>query len=479
MTDILFTHSYFYRFDEKQWRNRQPYPPYGTLYAAAVMRDLGFRVALFDTNLKKSAAEIAPVLAEKQPRYLVIYDDGFNYLTKMCLTKMREAAFELIRLGKKSGCVVLVCSSDSTDHFEKYLERGADFVMHGEGEITLRELVLKLEAGETEFAGLPGISFLNAEKRAVKNAPRAVETALDSLPDPAWDLVEMADYQSIWCENHSFFSLNMATTRGCPYKCNWCAKPIYGNRYHTRSPERVVSEIELLTKKYGADHFWMADDIFGLKPGWVQKFRDDLRRRGLKIRFKIQSRVDLLLKEDTIQALVEAGLEEVWVGAESGSQRILDAMDKGTEVAEIAEATRLLKKNGVRVCFFLQFGYLGETRDDINLTLEMVNDLMPDDIGVSVSYPLPGTGFYEKVRSQLGEKQNWADSNDLALLYEATFSQAFYRRLHRLVHHKFRKKQGLGEWRKLLRFQKADLRRAVRVLYYWPAEKWDAWRLGN
>ncbi len=317
MSKILFTHSYFYRFDEKQWKTAQPYPPYGTMYAAAFMRSSGFEVELFDTCLRKSADEILPVLEVFNPQYLVIYDDGFNYLTKMCLTRMREAAFQMAKWGKAHGCTVIVNSSDSSDHYAEYLTQGADFVILGEGEITLRELILSIEAGASDFSNIPGIAFANAapEFPAIKTTPRPVLNDLDSLPDPAWDLVDMEAYRDIWMRAHGYFALNLATTRGCPYKCNWCAKPIYGNRYNSRSPERVVAEIEHLIHHYGVQHFWMADDIFGLKPGWVQRFRELVLEKNLKFSYKIQSRVDLLLKEDTIDALVASGLKQVWVGA--------------------------------------------------------------------------------------------------------------------------------------------------------------------
>ena len=463
---ILFTHSYFYRFDAKQWRNQQPYPPYGTLMAAAVMRECGFEVGLFDTALETSAANIIPLIEQKRPKYLVIYDDGFNYLTKMCLTRMREAAFEMARYGKKYGCTVIVNSSDSTDHSEQYFQAGADFVLLGEGEAALRELIIKLESG----AALPLLS---------STLRHPVITDLDSLPDAAWDLVNMEAYRRIWEKAHGYFSLNMATTRGCPYKCNWCAKPIYGNRYNARSPQRVAAEIEMLVTRYGVQHFWMADDIFGLKPGWVQSFRDIVQAKKLHFKYKIQSRVDLLLKEDTIDALVASGLEQVWVGAESGSQRILDAMDKGTKVEEIGQATRLLKQKGVQVCFFLQFGYLGETQEDIDATLAMVEALKPYDIGISVSYPLPGTKFYEMVRASLGEKQNWTVSDDLSMMYRATFSPAYYRRLHRLTHKRFRLQQGREQWQLWLKTGQGNLKRMLLTLYYAPAAQVDGWRLGR
>ncbi|GAB4489883.1 MAG: radical SAM protein [Saprospiraceae bacterium] len=488
MSKILFTHSYFYRFDPKQWKAAQPYPPYGTISAAAVMRACGFEVQLFDTALRKSPAELLPVLKKERPHYLVIYDDGFNYLTKMCLTRMREAAFEMAKMGKAAGCTVIVSSSDSTDHYEEYLRQGADFVILGEGEATLRELIGKLEIGnwkldgeeQTDFSKIPGIAYsLNksTNNQITKTTSRPVLHDLDSLPDPAWDLVDIESYKQIWLRHHGYFSLNLATTRGCPFKCNWCAKPIYGNRYNSRSPERVASEIQMLIEKFGARHFWMADDIFGLKPGWVQRFRDLVLEKNLKFEYKIQSRVDLLLKEDTIDALAASGLRQVWVGAESGSQKILDAMDKGTRVEEIREATKLLKKKGIEVCFFLQFGYLGETKADIEATLDLVEELMPDDIGISVSYPLPGTKFHEKVKNLLGEKQNWTVSDDLAMMYPATYSPEFYRRLHRLMHKRFRLRQGSAELQKFFSTGQANFRRALKTLYYFPAAALDNWRL--
>ena len=477
MAQLLFSHSYFYPFDQKQWKAAQPYPPYGTIYAASVMRECGYAVDLYDTNLRDHIDDLQATLERLQPRFFIIYDDGFNYLTKMCLTRMREAAFSMAQKARQFGCQVIVCSSDSTDHFEQYLTESIDYVILGEGEITLRELITSLDANpDADPANITGIAY-RKDNQVLKTTPRPVSTDLDALPDPAWDRVDVEAYRAIWMKKHGHFSLNIATTRGCPYKCNWCAKPIYGNRYNTRSPERVAAEIAMLKAQYKVDYFWMSDDIFGLQPRWVQAFRDEVQRLQLSFGYKIQSRVDLLLKEDNIDALVASGLKQVWVGAESGSQKILDAMDKGTQVEEIQQATAVLKKKGVEVCFFLQFGYLGENQEDIDMTLEMVETLLPHDIGISVSYPLPGTKFYEKVKSLLGDKQNWTDSNDLDMMYPATFKPAYYRRLHRLVHKRFRLKQGLAAIRALSRLKPANLRRAILTAYYLPAAWVDAMRL--
>lgn len=428
MSRLLFSHSYFYRFDPKQWRAQQPYPPLATIQAAAYMRNAGHEVFLFDTNLKKSPAEVTEVLDRIKPDYFVIYDDGFNYLTKMCLTNMRDAAVTMAQEAKKRGCTVIINSSDSSDRYEYYLKNGVDYVVRGEGEETLRALIEK-------NGPVDGIAFTYNGK-VTTTSVRPVLRDLDALPVPAWDLVDIDAYKEIWLEHHGYFSLNVATTRGCPFKCNWCAKPIYGNRYNSRSPEHVVREIEFLLNAYSPDHIWMCDDIFGLKPGWIQSFRDLIKSKGLKFRYKIQSRVDLILQEDTIDALAASGTETVWVGAESGSQKILDAMDKGTTTQQIEKAALLLRKKGIRVGFFLQFGYSGETKEDIEKTIAMVLKLMPDEIGISVSYPLPGTKFYDAVKDQLSIKQNWSHSDDLEVMYHGTYPPEFYKLLHRYVHNR-------------------------------------------
>lgn len=426
----------------------QPYVPLGTLYAAALMRDKGYSVNLHDTMFSTSAAEIEMPLQKHHPKYLVIYDDGFNYLTKMCLTNMRDAAFEMIAIAKKSGCKIIVSSSDSTDHYENYLQKGADVILLGEAELSLEETINAFEKN-IPLKNIQGIAFSEGEK-VMLNSKREIIKNPDVLPIPAYDLADINYYKHQWEKHHGYFSLNISTTRGCPFKCNWCAKPIYGNRYNVHSTSRTVDLIEMLMTKYDVNHFWMTDDIFGLKPGWINSFADEVKKRKLKFNYKIQSRVDLLLQENNIKALAESGCSEVWVGAESGSQKILDAMDKGTTVEQIYEATSLLKKHGVKPCFFLQFGYPGEKKEDIDLSLKMLFELMPHDIGISVSYPLPGTKFFEQVKNQLQQKSNWTDSDELALMFHNTYPPSYYKTLQRFVHRKFRALQGVHAAKKII-----------------------------
>jgi radical SAM superfamily enzyme YgiQ (UPF0313 family) len=256
--------------------------------------------------------------------------------------------------------------------------------------------------------------------------------------------------------------MNMVTTRGCPFHCNWCAKPIWGQRYNVRSPDNVAAEMRWLKQHFSPDHIWFVDDIMGLKPNWLTRFADLLEEYDAHIPFKALNRADLLLRGETVNELKRAGAKTVWIGAESGSQKILDAMEKGTRVEQIYEASRRLHEAGIEVCFFLQFGYPGETREDIDMTFQMVRDCRPDDIGMSVSYPLPGTKFHERVRDDLGVKQNWLDSNDLAMLYDGPFPTEFYRQLHTVLHKEFRVRKYRDTFKRLARNPGSARRQHVR-----------------
>ena len=451
-SEVLFGQSYFLRFDPKLWDAMQPYPPLGTLFAASAVRAQGWDVALFDAMLAHGEEEWEAALDKHRPTYAVLFEDNFNYLSKMCLLRMREAAFTMLGAAQARGCVAIVCGSDATDHAAAYLDAGADYVIRGEGDATLMELLGRLRAagvpgdgqdGPARVDDVAGLTF-RREGELVRSADRPVIRDLDALPMPAWDLVDFDRYRAVWLERHGYFSVNMVTTRGCPFHCNWCAKPIWGQTYHMRSPGHVVEELRWLVDHARPDHIWFADDILGLKKGWLGKFADALEKEGLDIPFKCLSRVDLLLRDGEIESLARAGCRIVWVGAESGSQKVLDAMEKGSTVEQIREASRRLHEAGIEVGFFLQFGYPGETREEIESTLELVRDCEPDEIGMSVSYPLPGTPFYERVRDQLGSKQNWQDSADLDMLYQGPFETEFYRQLVKVTQKMFRARKG---WR--------------------------------
>ena len=435
MADVLLTHSYHLYYDRKQTRKMRPYPPLGTLYAAALLRSAGLSVAVFDTMLNDPEQGFQAALDKHHPRVVVVYEDNFNFLTKMCLTRMREVAYHILELSRRAGATVLVNGSDASDHALDYLRKGFRCVLLGEAEWTLFEAAQHLLRGDDSgLDQIPGLAYLDEETDAlIETADRPLMRNLDLLSFPARDLIDLDQYRTAWKASHGYFSLNIVASRGCPYHCNWCAKPIYGDSFAVRSARSVAEEMRQLKCDFGAEHLWFADDIFGLRAKWVRELAVEVERLGAAVPFKMQSRVDLMTL-DTVRALRRAGCDEVWLGIESGSQRILDAMDKGTRVEQIGKARDNLRSEGIRACYFLQFGYQGEEWEDIQKTVNLVRNTRPDDIGVSVSYPLPGTKFFDRVQSQLSDKTNWSDSEDLSMMFQGAYTDEFYRALHNALH---------------------------------------------
>jgi len=203
-----------------------------------------------------------------------------------------------------------------------------------------------------------------------------------------------------------------------------------------------------LRERYAPDHLWFCDDILGLKSRWLASWADEVVRAGEPTPFLCQTRADLMTDEN-VSALRRAGASEVWLGAESGSQRILDGMQKGLSVQQTRAAVLGLHRQGVRVGLFVQFGYVGEGWTEIQATRSLVRELLPDDVGVSVSYPLPGTGYYDQMVGRLGNKRNWVESSDLDPLVPGGFSARFYRTLSRVVHAELRVARGARALRRV------------------------------
>jgi radical SAM superfamily enzyme YgiQ (UPF0313 family) len=426
----------------------QPYPPLGTLYAAALLREKGLSVALFDSMLGNPDEGFSEAVRQARPKVVAIYEDNFNFLSKMCLSRMRHIAFRMVDVARANGAKVVVNGSDSADHSGEYLNRGADYVLLGEAEWTLLELVESLIGRTNQNPGdIHGLAYADRRTNVLtRTPPRTLMKCLDLLPFPARDLIDINHYRHVWNEAHGFFAMNLTASRGCPYRCNWCAKPIYGDSFNVRSPGSVAEEMLMLKEQFGADYLWFADDLFGISSQWVRDFAADVERRNAAVPFKMQSRVDLMT-DTTVSALRRAGCAEVWMGVESGSQKILDAMEKGTRIGQIERARTTLKENGIRACYFLQFGYPGETWTDIQKTIQLVRDTQPDDVGVSVSYPLPGTAFHERVREQLVGKTNWEDSEDLSMMFKGAYGSAFYRALHDALHAEVESRNAAAGWR--------------------------------
>ncbi len=431
MADVLLTHSNHLYSDPKQVSKMQPYPPLQTILAAAVLEQHGIDTALYDPTLDSPHEGFCDALDRHRPQLVVVCEDDFNFISKMCLARNRELAFWMAQASKDRGIEVVAHGSDASDHVREYLAAGFSSVIIGEVEDTL----LAFAQGDPPET-IAGLAFY-CERGVHYNVSRGVRSDLDALPAPAWHLVDVNRYREAWTAAHGYFSLNMASSRGCPYRCNWCAKPIYGNAYHARSPQRVAAEMLELKQRFQPDHIWFADDIFALSARWTFEFAAAVESLDARIPFKMQSRCDLMTR-DAVGALRRAGCEELWMGAESGSQRVLDAMDKEIRVEEIHAACENLRAHGIRACLFLQFGYPGETWNDIESTIRMVRELAPDDLGISVSYPLPGTKFYQIVAAEVGQKTNWNDSSDLSMMFRGAFSTELYRALADALHREVR-----------------------------------------
>ena len=437
MLSILVCHSYFLRFDPKQVERGKPYPPLATLQCAALLRRSGHQVSLFDAMLADNLAEYERTLHSVKPQVVLLYEDNFNFLSKMCLAKMREAACQMIVAARGAGARVIAAGSDVSDAPEPYLRAGADITLKGEGLPALLEILRRLDraprAASGELAeGVAGSATLVRGELAAINGARILPE-VELTERAAWDLVDMERYREVWLAAHGYFSLNLAASRGCSFRCAWCSKPIWGNHYLQRSPAAVGQEIGYLKRTFRPDHVWFADDIFGFRVDWVREFAAVTAADDGAVPFTIQTRADLM-SERMVQALRDAACVEAWLGAESGSQRILDAMNKGTTVEEILTARARLNSAGIRVGFFIQLGYLGEELSDILATRELLAAAQPDDVGVSVSYPLPGTRFHELVKAQLGPKTHWQDSDDLAMMFQGTYRSEFYRAVRDLLH---------------------------------------------
>ena len=264
--------------------------------------------------MKRASKLSKSKLKAVDPDVIFLLEDNFNFLTKMCTTERRESALAMIALAASRGCRVAVNGPDAADNPAIYLGAGADAIVLGEGEMGMLEVADVWSGSEGQLSNIAGL-ILPGTGRAQVTRPRRPQQDLDGLPHPAWDLIDIDAYRRAWMGAHQEFSWNMATSRGCPYACNWCAKPTFGRRYSVRSPEDVAREMQRIRQDIAPDHLWFTDDILGLDVDWICAFADEVERAGAQIPFTMQSRVNLMT-ERSVEAMARAGAREVWLGIE-------------------------------------------------------------------------------------------------------------------------------------------------------------------
>jgi radical SAM superfamily enzyme YgiQ (UPF0313 family) len=297
----------------------------------------------------------------------------------------------------------------------------------------MEELLRALRDGSTDsHVRIPGIAFLDESGLMHQTAPRAQIANLDAQPWPSRDAIDIKRYVRTWRDAHGTGSVSFITARGCPYKCRWCSHQVYGQTHRRRSAALVVDEVEWLLNEYAPDMAWVADDVFTIHHGWIRDYAAEMRRRSLRIPFECISRADRLNAE-MVDLLAELGCFRIWIGSESGSQRVLDAMERGVQIEQVQKAVELSRSRGIQSGMFLMWGYEGEELPDIEATIEHVKRSTPDIFFTTVAYPIKGTPYYDRVAAQLVQLKPWAESSDRELMIKGRHSRRFYEHADRLL----------------------------------------------
>jgi anaerobic magnesium-protoporphyrin IX monomethyl ester cyclase len=413
--DLLLTHGYFLYEDPKELQVMKPYPPLGILYICAHLRNKGFHVEVFDSTFS-SRRQLFELIKQGPPSVLGVYA---NLMT-------RSNVVEILRYAKDAGWQTIAGGPEPGAYIEEYLDAGADIVVIGEGEITLEELLPVLGAHSPDaLERVAGIAFRSREGDIVQTRPRDQIRDITRQPWPARESIDMDRYVSVWREHHGTGSVSLITSRGCPYHCRWCSHQVFGKTHRRRTPESVADELAWLNERYRPDMAWMADDVFTIHHGWLFQYASELKRRGLKLPFECISRADRL-NSQVVHTLAEMGCFRVWIGSESGSQRILDSMERGVTVEQVQSAVGLCRSNGIQTGMFLMWGYEGEEMEDIEATIQHVKQTDPDIFFTTVAYPIKGTPYSSQLVDRVESLKSWSVGSDRDVRIRGRHSRDFY-----------------------------------------------------
>jgi radical SAM superfamily enzyme YgiQ (UPF0313 family) len=416
MADLLLTHGYFLAEDEKERQIMKPYPPLGLLYLSAFLKARGYSVDVFDSTFAERGRLVERFASESGTVGI--------YTTLMT----RRSVLEIVRAAKLRGWRVILGGPESANYTGEYLEAGADVVVIGEGELTLAELLPALARGSVHrLHDVPGIAFRDEAGTHVHTRERARVLDLDSLPLPDREAIDHRLYLDAWKTHHGASSINLITARGCPYRCNWCSHAVYGYTHRRRSPAAVADELRTIVERYDPDQVWYADDVFTISHPWLAEYAEELARRKIHKPFETITRADRLQSEHSVELLRELGCYRIWIGSESGSQKVLDGMERGVTVEQVRRSTQLAQAHGIQVGMFLMWGYEGEELEDIAATVEHVKRSNPDVFLTTVSYPIKGTGYFAKVQGKIALPVAWAEGSDRDYVVEGRRGREYYK----------------------------------------------------
>ncbi len=417
MPDILLTHGYFLWEDEKEQQIMKPYPTLGLLYISAYLRRAGYDVEIYDTTFG-NRADLTERLAREPGGVLGIYT---NLIT-------RGNVVWIVAEAKRHGWTVVLGGPESANYPSEYIAQGADVIVTGEGEETLAEVLpLLARVGPHRLHDVAGTTFRDEDGQIITNVERPQIADIDSIPWPDRERIDQQQYIEIWRTHHGMGSVNLITARGCPYKCKWCSHAVFGYTHRRRDFMDCAAEVQHINDTYHPDQVWYADDVFTINHRWLYNYAAELKRRNLKLPFETISRADRMMKDEILQTLAEMGCYRVWIGSESGSQRVLDAMQRGVTAEQVQWATKAAQRHGIQVGMFLMWGYDGETIEDIEATIDHVKKANPDIFFTTVAYPIKNTPYYQKVADQLVLTKDWLSATDRDFAIKGRHSRNYYR----------------------------------------------------
>lgn len=439
--DLLLTHGYFLQDDAKEREIMKPYPPLGLLYLSAYLKQKNFAVEIFDSTFA-AKDDFTQLLRAKNARLVGLYA---NLMTKFNV-------LEMIRQAKQQNCIVIVGGPDPPYYAEQYLDSGADIVVIGEGEQTLEELLPILLSEKLEqLAQVLGIVFKDEQGMLQRTPARPLLPDLDALPLPDRAAIDLQKYVDAWRVHHGRGAVSMITSRGCPYSCTWCSHSVYGKSLRKRGPQLCAEEVEMIRARYSPDMLWYADDVFNINHKWFFEYAAELKRREIKIPFECICRADRM-NEDIVLALRDMGCFRVWIGSESGSQRLLDQMKRGVKAEQVQAMTRLAKRHSIETGMFLMWGFEDENKDDIAATIAHVKKANPDLVLTTVSYPIKGTEYYNRMAEQnvIVASGKWQESNDRDYRIRSRHSKRYYDYVNRRMYSELAlqrlQENGNGNW---------------------------------
>lgn len=414
---IVLTHGYFLEEDAKEKSIMRPYAPLGLLYISSYLEKNSYNNDVFDSTFQ-NFEKIKYYLTSKKPNLIAIY---VNLMTKINVVKLiRFIKEESVLFNSK----IILGGPEVTHHAENFLNIGADYIIVGEGEVTMLELIKNIESNQIDCSSIDGLIYKNGNN-TVTTKERALIKDISELPLPNRNKINIHQYIDTWRKHHGFGMISISSMRGCPYTCKWCSRAVYGGTYRRRKPHQVAEEMLLLKNTYQPDMIWFVDDVFTIHHRWLKEFADAVKILNAFIPYEIISRADRL-DEEVIITLKASGCKRIWIGAESGSQKIIDAMDRRVSVIETQNMIQLAKKHGIEAGTFIMLGYPGETKEDIKHTIEHLIISNPTYFTITVAYPIKGTPLFEEIKENFINHPNWETSSDREIDFKRIHSKKYY-----------------------------------------------------